>query len=54
MTEYKVSIITKKSIPVIKPETHNPIRLTGSILEQGADYKNFSSEKLQKRAYEAI
>jgi hypothetical protein len=43
-TEYKVSRITKKSISVINPETHKPVRLTGSIFEEGADYKHFSSE----------
>lgn len=43
-TEYKVSRITKKSISVINPETLKPVRLTGSIFEEGADYKHFSSE----------
>lgn len=43
-TEYKVSRTTKKSISVINPETHKPVRLTGSIFEEGADYKHFSSE----------
>lgn len=43
-TEYKVSRITKKSISVINPETLKPVRLTGSIFEEGTDYKHFSSE----------
>lgn len=43
-TEYKVSRVTKKAISVIYPETNKPVRLTGSIFEEGADYKHFSSE----------
>lgn len=43
-TEYKVSRVTKKAISVIDPETNKPARLTGAIFEEGADYKNFSSE----------
>lgn len=43
-TEYKVSRITKKSISVINSETLKPVRLTGSIFEEGTDYKHFSSE----------